>query len=266
MKKSGGSLRHLRREVAPQFWSIRKKDFAWTIKPAPGSHPIIRSIPLGIVLRDILKYTSTIRETRKILAERKVHVDGKVVTDYKFPVGFMDVLYLRGPEEYFRVLPHPSKFFMFHRISAEEANLKPLRIQKKTIIKNNYIQLTFHDGRNYAIKNIELSSKQPYETYDTVLMHLGTKQIIDSVKMATGSIACVIDGRNVGFTGTIQSIQQTFKRSRAVVTLGRGDDTVRTILKYVFVVGKENPLITLPTDQELKTWEELFKFKYTSLL
>lgn len=266
MRKSGGSLKHLRREVSPQFWPIHKKGYAWTIKPAPGPHPIIRSIPLGIVLRDILRYAYTMRETRRILAERKVYIDGKVVTDYKFPVGFMDVLYLRGPEEYFRVLPHPSKFFMLHRISAEEANLKPLRIQKKTIVKNNYIQLTFHDGRNYVIKNAGPSSKQLYETYDTVLMHLGTKQIVDSAKMAAGSMACVIDGRNVGFTGTIQSIQQTFKRSRAVVTLGKGNDVVRTILKYVFVVGGENPLITLPTDQELKMWEKLFEFKYMSLL
>lgn len=266
MKMSGGSLRHLRREVSPGFWPIHRKRFAWTVKPSPGPHPITRSVPLGIVLRDILKYTYTMGETRKVLAERKVYVDGRVVTDYKFPVGFMDVLYLKGPEEYFRVLPHPSKFLMLHRISAEEAELKPLRIQRKITVKNGYIQVTFHDGRNYVIKSTDPASRQLYKTYDTVLMHLSSKQIVDSAKMAEGSIACVIDGRNVGFIGTIQSIQQTFKRSRAVVTLSKGNDAVRTMLEYVFVVGKEKPFITLPSEQELKRWEELFESRHASAL
>ena len=259
MRKAKGSLRHIRRATTPSFWPTRRKEYVWAVRPSPGPHPLARCVPLGVLLRDALGYALTMREARLILGERKVYVDGRVVTDYKFPVGLMDVIYLRGAEEYYRVLPHPTKFFMLHRIDEEEARYKPLRIKRKTMVRGGRLQLTFHDGRNYLLKLNDPFNpiEDVYSTYDTVLLNLVEGSIVAHVKMGEGVLAYVIDGRNVGFLGRIESIHQIFKRSRSIVTLKSDDERVaRTILDYVFAIGEEEPLISLPSREEVEEWEE----------
>jgi small subunit ribosomal protein S4e len=257
MSERGGSLRHVRRSVAPPFWPISRKRFVWAVKPIPGPHPAAKSIPIGVLLRDALKYAYTMSEARRILGERKVYVDWRVVTDYKFPVGLMDVIYLRSAEEYYRVLPHPTKFFMLHRIDEKEAELKPLRVKRKVTVKGGRLQLTFHDGRTLLVGDSSGAELRGLRTYDTVLMNLRSKAVEGCIKLDVGVLAYVIDGRNVGFIGRVESIQQILKRAKAVTALrGEGGEIVRTILEYVFAIGAEKPVISLPTPEEVKSWEE----------
>jgi len=257
VSERSGSPRHLRRSVAPPFWPVSRKQYVWAVKPMPGPHPAAKSIPVGVLLRDVLRYAYTMKEARRILGERRVYVDWRAVTDYKFPVGLMDVIYLRDAEEYYRVVPHPTKFFMLHRIDEREAELKPLRIKRKVTVKGGRLQFTFHDGRTLLLKDSGDAELKGLRTYDTVLMNLRSKTVEGYVKLDAGALAYVIDGRNVGFVGRIESIQQIFKRAKAVTTL-RSDEgeVVRTILEYVFAIGTEKPVISLPPPEEVKSWEE----------
>lgn len=193
-----------------------------------------------------------------MLAERKVYVDWRPVTDYKFPVGVMDIIYLRDAEEYYRVLPHPTKFFMLHPIDGGEAEIKPLRVKTKVTVKHSGIQLTFHDGRTLLLKGGGSGeSYKAVRTLDTVLFNLRKRELLDHVPINIGVVACVVNGRNVGFVGRIASIQQTFKRARALAELRSLDEAsaVRTILDYIFAIGKERPAISLPTIDEIEEWE-----------
>lgn len=248
-----GSLRHLRRHTAPYFWPVHRKERVWVVKASPGPHPLSRSMPLAVVLRDVLGYALTLREARLVLAEGRVQVDGRVVRDYKFPVGLMDVLYLKGVEAYYRVLPHPSKYFMLHPIGEEEAHLKPLRVKRKTSVKGGGIQVTFHDGRN-----LQLSDGAVFGTYDTVLLDLRENKVLDHVRIEEGVLAYVIDGVNIGFLGRVESISKVFKRSKSVVTLRSGDRYTRTIMEYVFAVGRDRPLVSLPSEDEIAEWDRRF--------
>lgn len=257
MSKFGGSLGHLRRATAPSWWPITRKGFVWAVKPSPGPHPASLSVPIAVILRDVLRYAYTLREVRRILAEKKVYVDWKAITDYKYPVGLMDTIYLKDAEEYYRMLPHPTKFYMLHAISEKESEIKPLRVKNKVTIKNAKIQLTFHDGRSLVID----TSNELYKsvrTLDTIVLNLKTKKILSHLPLKQGVIAYVINGRNVGFVGRVESIQPIFKRLRAVTELRSldGQAVTRTILEYIMVVGKEEPAITLPTVEELQEWEK----------
>ncbi|MCS7105221.1 MAG: 30S ribosomal protein S4e [Thermofilaceae archaeon] len=261
MKAKRGSSTHLRRSLSPDFWPIPRKRYVWTIKPSPGPHPSDVSVPLGILLRDALRYAYTLREARKILGEKRVYVDGRVVSEYKYPIGVMDVILLADAEEYYRVLPHPTKFLMLHRIDEKESSLKPLRVKRKVTVKNGYIQFTFHDGKTFILKNTQTNMFSKFnniKTFDTVLMNLETKSLIDHLPVANGVLAYIINGRNIGFLGKIESIQQIFKRRAAITTLtGSGGVITRTILDYIFVVGREKPLISIPTDDEIRQWNDL---------
>jgi len=253
--KRKGSLRHLRRSLAPSFWPILRKEFAWAVKPSPGPHPSYRCIPLGVILRDVLKYARTMREARRILGEGKVKVDGRVVRDYKFPVGLMDVIELASGEV-FRMVPHPQKFMVLHPISEDEASFKLLRVEGKNIVKGGHIELHFHDGRNHLIRITDPRNpvEDVYKTYDVIKMAIPKQEILDHIKFEKGVIAIVVDGRNVGKVGSIVEINQIFKKAKAIVTLRspEGRD-FRTILSYVFPLGREKPLISLP--------EECFKYE-----
>lgn len=252
MRRSRGSLRHLSRSVSPRFWPIPRKEFVWALKPSPGPHPISRSIPVGVVLRDILGYATTMKEARRILGERKVEVDGRVVTDYKFPVGLMDVIHIRETDEYYRVVPHPSKFLTLHKIDGEEATFKLLRMKRKVMVKGGNLQLTFHDGRNHLVKLRDPFNPEEdvFSAYDTVKYSIPEREILDVIKFREGAIGLVIDGSNVGFLGRIGKIAQVFKRSRSLVELSGINDEkkVRTVLEYIFVVGEDRPVISLPEE------------------
>ena len=57
-----------------------------------------------ITIRDLLGFADTGKEARSIIASGKVMVDGKVVKNYKYPLGFMDVLSFKGMDKNYRIL------------------------------------------------------------------------------------------------------------------------------------------------------------------
>lgn len=247
-RKVKGSLRHLRVSVAPPHWPIPRKERVWTVKPSPGPHSLLSCVPLGILLRDLLGYTTTMRETRRVLAERTVLVDGRVVTDYKFPVGLMDVVHIVPEGKFFRVVPDRSRKLTLVEISEEEAHLKLLRIKRKTMVRGGNLQLTFHDGRNYLVhvKDPGKPVEAPYRTLDAVLFDLKSKKILDHFPLEKGVLAIVVEGRNTSFLGHIEDIQTIFKRRDSLVTLrAKSGEMARTVAEYVFPVGRDEPRVTV---------------------
>jgi len=78
MARMGGS-RHMKALAAPSVQRIPRKERPWTVKPSPGPHPSDRSLPLLLVVRDLLKLAESNREARKIIAQGEVKVDGNIM-------------------------------------------------------------------------------------------------------------------------------------------------------------------------------------------
>ena len=77
MGKKGGT-RHLKRKPSPRFWPIHRKEHVWVTRPKSGPHSLKRSLPLAMVLRDILNLAKTRKEAKIIISEGKVFIDGIV--------------------------------------------------------------------------------------------------------------------------------------------------------------------------------------------
>ncbi len=245
MAKMGGS-RHLKRLAAPPFWPILRKEYKWVVKPCPGPHPIERCIPLLVLIRDLFGYAETAREARRIIVEGKVWIDGVPRKNYKFPVGLMDVISFPDLDEHYRMVPHPVKFLWPIRIPKEEANLKLVRIENKTTVKGGHIQLNLHDGRNILVRvsNPTKPSEDVYKTMDTLLIKVPSQEIVDHIPFEKGALAIVIDGKNVGRIGRIVNVQPGMGRRRTLVTLEDEEGhQFQTILDYVFVIGRDKPVI-----------------------
>ncbi|MEB3765241.1 MAG: 30S ribosomal protein S4e [Desulfurococcales archaeon] len=248
MARMGGQKR-LKALASPVFWPISKKKQKWAVKPRPGPHAQERSIPLLYIVRDILQYASTGREARKIIAEGHFKVDGRIRKDYKFPVGFMDVIEVVDTGETYRVMPYPTKVLVLHPIPKEEARLKPVRIENKTTVKGGHIQLNLYDGRNILIrvKDPRKPVEDVYKTLDTLLITLPEQKIEKHVRFGTGKLAIIVGGRNVGRVGKIVDVQRAWGRKRSIVTLeDLKGEKFQTSLDYIFIIGEEEPLISLP--------------------
>jgi len=247
--KMGGS-RHLKREAAPGFWPIHRKEFHWAVKPSPGPHPIEQCIPLVLIVREILGYAKTRKEAKQIISQGKVMVDGKIRRDDLFPTGLMDVVSIPEIEKHFRILPS-EKGLILHPISKSEAGFKLCRIENKTTVKNGHIQLNLHDGRNILIRVNDPRNPEEdvYRTFDTLKIKLEDQSILEHMKLAEGMFAIFTSGKNIGKSGRIVSIEETGReRRKSLVTIeDEKGERYQTILDYIFVVGNEKPHISLPS-------------------
>lgn len=255
MGKKGGS-QSLKRKPAPRIWPIHRKEFAWTVRPSPGPHSLERCLPLALVLREILKVADTRREAKIIASQGKVYVDGRVRRDDRFPVGLMDVISIPEFGKNFRVLPS-KKGLILHPISNEEAGFKLCRIEDKKIVKRGNVQLNLHDGSNVLIKVSDPNNPQEdvYNTFDTVRLSLPSRQILDRIPMQEGVYAIITGGKNQGNYGKIVEIEKAEgkKRKDLLVSIEDADgNRYQTTLNFVFAVGAQQPLISLPEALEAK--------------
>jgi small subunit ribosomal protein S4e len=251
--KKGGSTA-LKRKPAPKIWPIHRKEYVWVVKPTPGPHSLEKCLPLTIVLREILGFAKTRKEAKIIVSQGKVYVDGRVRREDKFPVGLMDVISFPEIDKHFRVLPS-HKGLILHPISKEETTFKLCRIENKTTVKNGHIQLNLHDGSNVLIKVADPKNPQEdvYKTFDIVQLSLPDRQVIGHIRMKEKDFAIITGGKNMGKYGRIVEIEDVKgrKRREAIVTIeDEKGNRYQTILDFVFVVGDEKPLISLPEISE----------------
>ncbi|MEM2941964.1 MAG: 30S ribosomal protein S4e [Candidatus Bathyarchaeia archaeon] len=248
MGGKGGS-KHLKRLPAPTFWPIHVKESSWVTKPRPGPHSVTRSIPLSIVLRDILHYAKTSREAKMIIAKGAVKVDGRVRRDSKYPVGLMDVLEIPEARSTFRMVPFPRKGLSLLKITKDEGGFKLCLIQDRKYVGKDRIQLNLSDGRNITLSQEEASRGAAYAVRDTVQIGIPSQKILGHIRFTEGKYGLVVAGRNVGRHGRILEISKAAASLGTVTIQDAQGGTFRTVSEYVYAVGDERPIIKLPGDQ-----------------
>ena len=126
--------KHLKRLNAPRALRLHRKERKWTVRPSPGPHPIEKSIPLGLIIRDYLKLSDTQKEAKRIISNGEVTVDGKTQKNNKFPCGLMDVISIPKMKKDYRILFNQRGKLTLVPINSKEANWKLCRIENKKII------------------------------------------------------------------------------------------------------------------------------------
>lgn len=230
-----GGRRRLKRAYAPRTWKLSRKVRKWTTKPIPGPHNK-QAIPLIFVVRDYLKYARNARETKKILNEGCILVDGKVRRDLRFPVGVMDVIEIPKTKEVFRILPDHRARLELLRIDPKEKNLKLLKIVNKFYVKERKSQLNFHDGSNLLIED-------DYATSDSILYDFDAKKIKNHIPFKVGKMGYVVRGRNAARSGKIKEIKSSGIYNDICVL--EAEETFQTLKEYVFAVGGKKSVINL---------------------
>ncbi|MDR2874151.1 MAG: 30S ribosomal protein S4e [Methanobrevibacter sp.] len=235
-----GSRKHLKRFKAPKNWSLHRKEKKWVVKPSPGSHSIQNSLSLLFVMRDVLKLSDNAREAKRIINTGNILVDGRVIKDYKFPVGFMDIIQIPKTEDVYRVLPDLKGRLTLHPIVSENASFKIAKVLNKTILKKGLKQINLHDGRN-------INSDENVNVDDVVKLQIPEQEIQEVYKFEEGATVLVTSGKHTGEIGIIKDIiiNKSSNKNTVVVENDKKKEFL-TLRDYVFVIGKDSPVISLP--------------------
>ena len=229
--------RHLKGYKAPRTWKLPRKAKVWTIRPLPGAHRFESSIPLGLLVRDYLNYCRTTREARRLIGQGDIKVDGKVATEYKRPVGFMDVISVEKLNKHHRVLFDERGKITLIEIPAANAQWKLVRVQNKRNIKGGHIQLNLHDGRNIEV------NREIYKPGDVLKIRLPGQEIFTDnghFPLKEGYRAMVIAGKHAGQQVVIDSVEVVKSSRPNRVHFKEG---FSTILEYTFIIGAKLPEI-----------------------
>jgi small subunit ribosomal protein S4e len=234
MGRKGGSNR-LKRQMAPSFWQIRRKESRFVVRSSPGPHQRQKSYALAVLLRDVLKVTSTLREAQKLLNEGMIKVDGKIVHDDSRAVGLMDVIELKTGQS-FRLVPKNSRLLVPLPTDSQEKTSKLVMVTSKSTIRNNRLQYGFHDGKT-IISDIKMA------VGDSCRLGLPQSEIKEHIKFEKGYTGLIIGGENAGGLGKIEDIKDGLFSLPKRVVVGLGERLVELPVDKVMVVGDNTPII-----------------------
>lgn len=228
--------KHIKRMAAPDSWAIARKTSHWVSKPSPGPHKTDQSMPLAMVVRDMLKLCDNAREARFIIGSRTVSVDGKIVTDAKYPVGLMDVVTIQKTNKSYRMLIDYKAKLQLVSVEDSEKGWKLARIDNKKVVKKGQVQLNLHDGRCIQLP------KDQYKTGDVLKLEVPSQKIMKAFKLEKGSVALLTGGSHPGTLQTVEGYKISRGSSANIVSFKEGLTTVK---ENVFVVGDKTPEIKL---------------------
>ena len=223
--------RHLKAYNAPKSWTILRKAHKWVLRPSPGAHPLVRALPIGLLLKQ-LGCGQTSREIKKVLNQKAVMIDGSVVKDIHHSTGFMDAISVK-PSTSLRCTLDDKGRLKFIEAPAGEMNKKLCRIINKSVTKGGKIQLNLSDGRNI------LAEKGAYATGDTLLLEVPSQKILEHYPLAKGNTAFLVAGRHIGTIAPVEDIQGD------KIWCGKGKEKIETLKQFAFIVGKDKPALKL---------------------
>ena len=237
MVKIAGSKK-LKRQMAPLFWGITRKEKRFVVTVKPGTHGKNVSIPISVFLRDTLKIVTSLREAKSVIYSGKIKVDGVIRKSLHHGIGLMDVVELENVSDVYRLVPTEGKILKPIKINESEKSKKLVRVVTKTSINKGIIQTGFHDGRSTLA---EVKAK----VGDTCVMQIPDQKILDIIKLEAGCQGLVTRGINAGQIGKVESVEEgTFILPKRVILI-LGDKKIEIPADIIMPIGKEEPVIQL---------------------
>jgi small subunit ribosomal protein S4e len=226
----------LKRQMAPMFWGITRKDKRFVVTVRPGPHSKHSSIPSAVMVRDTLKLTKYLREAKSAIYGGKVTIDGVKRKSLHHGIGLMDVIELSGVSDIYRLVPQGGHVLKPLKIPNAEKSKKLIKLTSKTTIKGKKTHLGFHDGRS-------MISDTDIDVGDSCLIQIPEQKILEVIKLEKGAQVIVTRGINAGQVGTVEEIREGtyILPKRALISLV--EKKIEIPLDLVMAVGKEKPVI-----------------------
>lgn len=226
-------MTHLKKMKAPKQWHILRKNKKYVVRPFPSGHARELSLPILVVMRDMLHHVQNKRELRIVLRQKGVLVDGKQQKDTHSSMGLFDVLSIPQAKEHYRLLLGENGRLHPVLIDGKEGEIKICKVTGKRKINGGKTQITLHDGHTLIIdKEIKVG--------DSVVIRLPEKKAEKILKLKKGMYIYLTGGKHAGGHGVLQEVVE-----RSIVVEDSKKNRLETLRKYVTVIGEEKPLVRL---------------------
>jgi small subunit ribosomal protein S4e len=208
---------HLKRSKIPKTWPLARKGTKYLVR---SKHQLKSSIPLLIMLRDVLGVVETKKEAKSLINLKKVKVNGKVVRDEKFPLSLFDVLSL--DDKNFKVIFRNRKFDI---VEIKDDNEKIVKVIGKKKLKKGKMQVNLSDGRNF-IEDREI------KVGDSVVIDLKKNNIKEILPFKEKCKILFISGKHLGEEGIVEKIDE----KRKIITLKVKGEKINSKLDSLMVI------------------------------
>ena len=152
----------------------------------------INSIPVVIAVRDILKLARNLKEVEKMIHQKLLKINGRLVKDHKSSIRLFNIL--EADKSYRLVLNNLGKF----AFEEDDSKERLCKVINKTMYKKNQIQINLHEGTNVL-------TKDKINIDDSVYLDFSGK-IKKHVSFEKGRKCFIISGKYLGQKGTINNV------------------------------------------------------------
>jgi small subunit ribosomal protein S4e len=217
-----GNSRYMKRLNSPEFYGIHRKNLAYVTKPNAGRHSLQRCIALSLAARK-LGVANTTDEANKAIKSGAFKVNGKTITEPKYPVGIGDLLELG--DQWFKLWINVQGKITFEPTKNKEPLYKVVGKYKD---KNNKLMLRLHDGSVMA-------AKSDISINDSVILKGG--KIEKTLKLAPGALCAVVNGVHVGANGTVVNLVEGDAHKPRSLVIESGSSKFETLVRNIMVTG-----------------------------
>jgi small subunit ribosomal protein S4e len=214
-------MSHLKRHAIPKRWPIQRKGTAFVVKP---NRSFYNSLPVLIILRDLLKVAKNRKEAKKMIHMKNILLNGKEVRDEKEGVLLFDIITLTPSKNNYRLTVVKNEKFSLEEIKENEADSKIAKIIGKKMLKGKKVQINLSDGRNF-LSNIEC------KVDDSVLINLKNKKIEKRLPLIENSEVIVFAGKHSGEKGKIENMNKEKKTAE----INTGKEKINVLIKQLMV-------------------------------
>ncbi len=223
---SKGNNRHIKRLAAHRYLNVERKVNPYVLKQNAGRHTLSLSIAIATLIKEKLGFAKTADEARRILKAGSVEVNGKVIKDSRYPVGFGDIILFKPNSEKYSVGVGSKGVVDMKKVESDERQV--LKVTGKYIAKSNKEMIRLHDGTIHpSVKGVSVN--------DSVVLKGG--KVGEVLKLEEGARCLVIKGVHTSEEGKVVQIKKgTALRDATVEISGKGGNT-ETLLDNIVVIG-----------------------------
>ena len=197
---------HIKRRTILKFWPIARSGSKYIMVPAHEKH---KAVPLMVFMRDILEIVRNKKELKRMLLEKKIMINGKLVKEASYPLMFYDSLSIPVANKHYRVWMIGRRFNLIE-IKEAEAENRVYKVINTRKIKEGKIQVNLDCGRN-------IISSEKIKPGDFVLFN-NSKNKIDKILYLKENVEVIaIAGKHAGKTGKVKEIVQVGEETLAVI-------------------------------------------------
>ncbi|MDE1833518.1 MAG: hypothetical protein KGH58_03815 [Candidatus Micrarchaeota archaeon] len=222
-----GKSRHIKGLNAPRYMAIHRKELRYIVKQNAGRHTLDSSLALILVAKK-LKVADNSADARRIIKNGNIMVNGKPVSEPKYPVGLNDVIEVKGNGHYKVGIDRLAKISITEA-SKSDAGSRLCRVIGKYKAEGNTLMLRLHDG------SIAKGTKEARVNDSVILDSKG--KVSKIIKLDVGSQCSVIDGVHVGTAGTVKELKEgNMHKAKSAIIEGK-DGKFETLVKNIMVTG-----------------------------